>query len=265
MLKNLACLFAFCPIIFFTGCDAQTVDLKSKFIPDSFYNNVIRIDDKDLTKNGASSLIDLALPEIIKDSATFFLEADISPEKIAHSNTFYPELNSFVLIVPDREYYRQVNERARQINGCILPIETNFYFKVVRSNDGVQIDSVKLMGSENVNWEPADLTEPENAIKVYHIDMFGSKCCPRDMKWDTKKDFRSYIDSVHKNNGNTFTVPAGEEGAHWIYFTFSNLSKENIIQALDIRQRYYPSERNDKKVNTTMNVYTPILVDKKML
>ncbi|MNU90235.1 hypothetical protein D3C71_800950 [compost metagenome] len=202
-----------------------------------YYGQVVMIDNDFVTQKNGSYLIDLPL-QIVPDSTyVFFLSTRIPVELLKRSTEFYPDLQHFVLFVPDWRYYDEVAKEASKNGMCIEPATTNFYYSIKREDGAVKVDSIRLSGEDNARFDFVKPISPKDMLTVYRKESYGSVCCPRDPKWDNvDKDELFLRDFEHRSHLNVtkgrYVQMEGKEGEKSIYYTLPGLSSAQRLQFL---------------------------------
>ncbi|ULT26325.1 hypothetical protein KUH03_05265 [Sphingobacterium sp. E70] len=104
----------------------------------------MNIEDRQVARLEGNYLLDLPLQFKTDSIAVFYLSAKIPVELFKKPSAFYPELQEFILIVPDWKFYSEVNKMASKNGMCVEPETTNYYYYIRREEDNVKVDSVRL-------------------------------------------------------------------------------------------------------------------------
>ncbi|WP_312362765.1 hypothetical protein [Sphingobacterium sp.] len=229
------------------------------------YGQVVMIDDDLVVKKNDSYLIDLPL-QILPDSTyIFFLNARIPVELFKKANEFYPDLQKFVLIVPDRAFYDRIAEQASKQGMCIEPTTTNFYYYMNRQDGVVRVDSIRRSGDDNPVFDFFKPVSPKNMLTVYRKESYGSVCCPRDPKWDTAHEAESFLRDFERRHylnitRGRYVQMEGKEGEKSIYYTLPGLSS---VQRLDFLANVYAqwtSPKDNRETPILSQLFAPQLV-----
>lgn len=202
-----------------------------------YYGRVVMIDNDFVTQKDGNYFVDLPL-QIVPDSTyVFFLSTKIPVELLKKSNEFYPDLQHFVLIVPDWKFYGEVAEEASKNGMCIEPATTNFYYSIKREDGMVKVDSLRLSGLDNPRLDFVKPISPKGMLTIYRRDGYGSVCCPRDPKWDNAdKDELFLRDFEHRSHlkvtKGRYVQMEGKEGEKSIYYTLPGLSSAQRLEFL---------------------------------
>ncbi|MDR2273068.1 MAG: hypothetical protein LBF27_19315 [Sphingobacterium sp.] len=202
-----------------------------------YYGQVVMIDNDFVTQKNGSYLIDLPL-QIVPDSTyMFFLSTRIPVELFGKSNEFYPDLQHFILIVPDWKYYDEVAKEASKNGMCIEPATTNYYYSIKREDGAVKVDSIRLSGEDNARFDFVKPISPKGMLTVYRRESYGSVCCPRDPKWDNADKgelfLREFEQRSHlKVTKGRYVQMEGKEGEKSIYYTLPGLSSSQRLEFL---------------------------------
>ncbi|CAM3724766.1 hypothetical protein [Sphingobacterium prati] len=228
------------------------------------YDRVINIEDRQVARLEGNYLWDLPLQFNADSIDVFYLSAKIPIEFFKKSSTFYPELQNFILIVPDWKSYNEVSKMASKKGMCVEPETTNYYYYIRREEDNIKVDSVRLGGLENPVIDFAKPTVPENLLTVYWKESYGSVCCPRDPMWDIANQDSSFIRSFEERNKFKVTTgryiqKQGKEGENSIYYTLPGLTTAQRLQFLLEKRAQWRLNRGAKKMPLSTNLFTPQL------
>ncbi|WP_454060282.1 hypothetical protein [Elizabethkingia ursingii] len=222
------------------------------------------IEDEHMVKLGENYLVDIPIQEKPDSVYVFFLNADIPVERLKKPNSFYPFINEFILIVPDRKYYKIIAEEASKQGIIIEPLVTNNYYHITRNGGEVKTDSIHISGNRHPQTIYAEPEVLKDMLQVYYTDSYGSVCCPRDPKWDSKQDDASFIKEYEQNKKvkikDTYSQNNGKEGEHATYYTLSGLTslqRLNFILEKDY-QRIVNKETKD--IQFSARIFTPHFV-----
>lgn len=228
------------------------------------YDRVMNIEDRQVARLKGNYLLDLPLQFNADSIEVFYLSAKIPIELFKKSSAFYPELQKFILIVPDWKFYNEVSKTASKSGRCVEPETTNFYYYIRREEDIVKVDSVRLGGLENPVIDFAKPTVPENLLTVYWKESYGSVCCPRDPMWDIADQDSSFIRSFEERNKFRVTTGRyiqmqGKEGENSIYYTLPGLTTAQRLQFLLEKRAQWRLNSEAKKIPLSTNLFTPQL------
>ncbi|CAM3668684.1 hypothetical protein ELOC111193_15850 [Elizabethkingia occulta] len=228
------------------------------------YKNVIMIEGEDMVKLGENYLVDIPVQEKPDSVYVFFLNADIPVERLKKPNSFYPFINEFILIVPDRKYYKIIAEEAYKQGIIIEPLVTNNYYHITRNGGEVKTDSTHISGNGQPQISYAEPEVPKDMLQVYYTDSYGSVCCPRDPKWDSKQDDASFIKEYEQNKKvkirDTYSQNNGKEGEHAVYYTLSGLTSLQRLGFILEKESQRIKNRETKDIQFSAQLFTPHLV-----
>lgn len=198
---------------------------------DTIFKNVILIQEKDVVKNNNGYLIDVVFN--YKEMPVIFNNSKLS--KHLFDNQLFKN-KPYILIVPDSNYYDAFNKTIDEgENCCDMPLNINIYHQRKYNNNLLESDSLTITGNQPklvFSKSLKDLKLNDNII-FYHTESFGSVCCPKDPKIKMKEKLTSYITSFEERNnvklGDIYKKVTGKEGEHILYFTLSNLNKEQKL------------------------------------
>lgn len=250
--------FLILTLSFFCGifvCFAQNVS-------DSVFMNVIRIDNKHITKRGNKTLIDVSIPTEIKVPIIFFnvsVENEIPKDLLF---TLYPQYKYIMFIVPDWNYYKNFSEDTK-------PTRVLTIYKLDRTIHGENIyridrvDSVNTQGIVPKIQFVVDMQLRSGEIEVYHMETFWSTCCPIDLAWsltfspESKNFWKRYANKI----GDAYRETWGDEGEHDAFYTLSGLTVREKIQFIEERKQLLAKARSKVDIASTPQIYTPFRID----
>lgn len=228
------------------------------------YKHVIMIEDEHMVKLGENYLIDIPIQEKPDSTYVFFLNADIPVERLKKPSSFYPSINEFILIVPDRKYYQTIAEEASKQGIQVEPLVTNNYYHIIRNGEEVKTDSTHISGNGHPKISYAEPEVPKDMLQVYYTDSYGSVCCPRDPKWDSNQDDASFIKGYEQNNKvkitDTYRQNNGKEGEHAMYYTLSGLTSLQRLDFILEKQYQRTVNKEAKDIQFSGRIFTPYYV-----
>ncbi|HFK5510985.1 TPA: hypothetical protein ACGZ9U_001903 [Elizabethkingia anophelis] len=228
------------------------------------YRHVIMIEDEHMLKLGENYLIDIPVVEKPDSTYVFFVNADIPVERLKKPSNFYPSINEFILIVPDRKYYQIIAEESTKQGIQIEPLITNNYYHIIRNGGEIKTDSTHISGNGHPNISYAEPEVPKDMLKVYYADSYGSVCCPRDPKWDRKQNDTSFIKEYERNNKvkikDTYKQNNGKEGEHAIYYTLLGLTSLQRLGFMLEKRSEEIANKEKKDLVFAPQIFTPHLV-----
>lgn len=229
------------------------------------YGQVVMIDDDLAVKKNGSYLVDLPL-QIVPDSTyVFFLSARIPVELFKKSNEFYPDLQHFVLIVPDWKFYDEIAKEASKKGMCIEPATTNFYYSIKREGGAVRVDSIRRSGDDNPGFDFVKPVSLKNMLTVYRKESYGSVCCPRDPKWDLADEDESFLYDFEQHNHlkvtkGRYVQMEGKEGEKSIYYTLPRLASIQRLEFLTAKYARWIANRNVQTPPFIPQLFAPQMV-----
>src|SRR5690554_5636518 len=213
-------------------------NLFAQTIRDSVFNNVVLIKNTNVSTNGFHFLIDIPIkPQ--KDPIVIFNDDFRIPAKLFFSrSSFLWEQNELILIMPDWQYYNNIEETERKNPGLKLhPYRQNKVYHIQRNNTKPQIDSLSIRMDDprkpiTINFNNPELKE--NEVKYFFKECYGSTCCPKDENWDFKQENDKIKDNFNKKENvniykNVYRQVLGRESEHCDYYTLSDLTNEQKI------------------------------------
>lgn len=235
-------------------------------INDKTFTNVIRIENKDVAMIGNNILIDIPLKREKQNVRVFYNDTSIPSHVFFNSPSFFPELDEFIVIAPDSEYYLSVAQNAGS-GDCAKPITTSKLFHIKRANGKIKADSIRIQGNDQfkLNFATSPLLDGDT-IKVYYIFCCGSVCCPPDPKWILHIDQKQFITQFENQHDvkirNTYRQTTGKEGEHCIYFTLGGLSPILKLQFIIDYQYYTALDKKAEKEKNTTQIFVPQIIMK---
>ncbi|MGE8429363.1 MAG: hypothetical protein ACN6O7_15885 [Sphingobacterium sp.] len=230
-----------------------------------YYGQVVMIDNDFVTQKDGNYLVDLPL-QIVPDSTyVFFLSTKIPVELLKKSNEFYPDLQHFVLIVPDWKFYGEVAEEASKNGMCIEPATTNFYYSIKREDGTVKVDSLRLSGLDNPRLDFVKPISSKGMLTIYRRESYGSVCCPRDPKWDNAdKDELFLRDFEHRSHlkvtKGRYVQMEGKEGEKSIYYTLPGLSSAQRLEFLADKYAQWSVNRDTGARTIIPQLFAPQII-----
>lgn len=237
--------------------------VNSQSINDTTLKNVVLIQNDNIVQNNDDYLIDVIMDFEKSSNPVVFNDTKL-PSRFFLNKLF--KSKSFILIRPDWEYYSSVSEEASRMGGCIEPATTNIYYQIPSFENKTKIDSIRKSGNNSklvFNPIKKHLKIDGNMI-FYHTEEFGSTCCLRDQKWDIKEKLDDFITSFEKSNkvkiGDVYEKITGKEGEHILYFTLSNLNKEQKLDFLQEVRYWTFIDQKLKDIKFEPQIFTPSFI-----
>lgn len=229
------------------------------------YSQVIMIEDRQVALLKGNYLVDVPLRFNSDSTYVFYLSAKIPVQLFKESLGFYPELQRFILIVPDWKFYSEVSKMASKKGMCIEPETTNFYYYIKREGNHVNVDSTRLGGGENPILDFDKPRIPDNMLTVYRKESYGSVCCPRDPMWGIADRDSSFIRGFEKRNRfkvtiGRYTQREGKEGERSIYYTLPGLTTMQRLQFLLEKHAQWRLNGETRKIPLSPKLFTPQLL-----
>ncbi|MCH5718664.1 hypothetical protein [Niabella hibiscisoli] len=185
------------------------------------YNNVVEIEQKHVARSGDNFLVDIPLTEHPDSGYVFFLNAAIPVNKLVKLEGFYPGIKELTIIVPDWKFYEQVAADATK-NGIMLePATTNLYYHVIRENDSIKVDSIRISGDGHPQLQYQKPAVPKDMLVVYRTESYGSVCCPKDPRWEIADEDPAFVKEFEQRYQThiteTYRQNNGKEGEHSVF------------------------------------------------
>lgn len=130
--------------LFILLCFAATQWIWSQSITDKVFNNVIRLDDRNVTVHEKDVLIDTPIKSS-KNTLVFYVGTEKIPlDLFCNKHTFLDDQNEIILIVPDWEYYKFITEKERKTPGLRLDPyrEQSIFYHIKRGHNTYTKDSI---------------------------------------------------------------------------------------------------------------------------
>jgi len=237
-------------ILIFTSSHAQS-------FKDSIFENVVVIDDDNITHMGMNFLIDISIPTTI-ETPVLFISSQIPIDLLAK---IYPEFPRIIVIIPNTTSSPCVvskNEIAQK------PIKSTIIYEFIRSHKSVEKDSV-ILKKDFPKMKFALKTETQSdEFESFYNERFGSICCPRDTQWDNTPTRDEFVSSFEKVNNveitETYKKSIGKEGEVIYYYTLNGISKELKLNFILDRNYNRIINRHFKDIIFIPQVFTPTRV-----
>ena len=187
---------------------------------DSVFTNVIKIEDKNITKLGNKTLIDVSIPTEIKTPIVFFdtsVKNEISRDLLFR---LYIQYDYIMFIVPDWN----VSKRKTNVKAFTI-------YKLDRGRrNGTgkgSVDSLNIQ--ENFpKLQFADMKLKDEEVDIYYQIGYGSVCCPRDNNWDNYESNQESLKKQIDKIGDGYKIVRGKEGEHIVYYTLAGTAQEKL-------------------------------------
>lgn len=253
-----------CFILLSSGC----MEVKSQAPADSSwlkksYDHVVLIDNQRVAEAAGNYLVDIPLVESADSNYTFYVNAHIPVSMFTATNTFYPGIREFTLIVPDWQFYHEVAKSASQRNMCAEPVTTNIYYHIRRNDTTVMIDSIRVQG-EQPALEYSVPRVPADTLLVYRTESYGSACCPPDPQWKRGAENAAMIKNFERQHkvviAGVYRQRSGKEGEHTDYYTLPGLTTQQRLDFLLARRWQWIVNKETKNIVFKPQFFTPSLV-----
>ncbi len=209
-------------------------------IHDSVFNNVILIKDTDVSTNGCHFLIDIPIKPKKEPIVVFNKDFRISTKLFFSRNSFLYGQNEIILITPDWEFLKKIEEEERKF-GIEIKAYRNKIYHIKRSGSEYEIDSSIIAlndprGSIKINFKKPELNENEE--KYFFRECYGHY--PKDSNIELQRE-RNVIKNnfnkkhhvnVYKNTYRQIMSEEGEYCEYCDYYTLSDLTNKQKIEFL---------------------------------
>lgn len=217
------------------------------------FDEVILIKDENVVQSGNVFLINIPLKIISDQKPVFYNASHIPNELFFDKNIFLPQSNEFILISPDKEYYRNVREFSNKIKGHAEPMKTDKFYFVKRNESKWDSISLNSQNYPKIKFKDKKTSVPPNAIVSYYSEFFGSVCCPRDKKRDFLRDNKNdYFFQELKNNGisvkEMYSCSFGEEGEYGSFYPLKELSTEQKLTFIKKRRDFFQQNPEEYRI-----------------
>ncbi|PJJ66117.1 hypothetical protein [Chryseobacterium geocarposphaerae] len=211
------------------------------------FNDVILIKDENVFQSGKLILIDIPLKINSGESLIFYNASHVPNKLFFDEKIFLPQVKEFILISPDKEYYKSVREFANRIKGCAEPMKTDKFYFVKRNESKWDSISLNSQNYPTINFKNKMTVGSKNAIVSYYSEFFGSACCPRDKKRDFLTDnknnyfFEELIDKgiIVKE---MYSCSFGHEGEYASFYPLKELSNEQKMIFIKKRRDFFQQD-----------------------
>lgn len=214
-------------------------NLFGQTIQDSVFNNVILINNTDVSTNGFHFLIDIPIKAKKEPIVIVNNDFRIPAKSFFSRNSFLYGQNELILITTDWVFEKEIREREKR-EGIHIKAHQNKIYHIKRSGTGYEIDSLSIVMHDprkpiKINFKNPELKEKE--IKCFFQECYGSTCCPEDPSWKFEKErnkMRNNFNEKYNVNvyKNVYRQIKGKEGEHCDYYTLSDLTNEQKIEFL---------------------------------
>jgi len=233
-------------VVFFIAncCNAQS-------IKDSVFTTIYMLDKEHIVANEGYYLVDIIKTPKFDKLPVLFNDTRRSTQFFADSLLVH---RPFILITPNWKFYDALVEEATKNGMTMEPPSSNIYYQRSYSKKEVKVDSVIITGDQpRLVFNPSkEALEADGNIIYYHSEHYGSSCCPKDPYRETIGDLEANIAAFETKIGTkiegTYKKITGKEGEHILYFTLSNLSKEQKLAFL--KEVPYALFKNSSRTNT---------------
>ncbi len=245
------------------GNDPFEVPSTAPWLKDQ-YNNVVEIETKHVARSGEHILIDIPLAAYPDSSYVFFLNAAVPVERLVKYEGFYPAVKEFIVIVPDWEFYEKLAADATKNGITLEPATTNLYYHILREEDNVKVDSIRISGDGHPKLEFQKPIAPKDMLVVYRTESYGSVCCPRDPRWDIADQDPTFIKAFEQRNKvrirSRYRQNNGKEGEYSIFYTLPGLSVQQRLNFILEKRSQWIVNKETKDSTFQPQVFTPQLV-----
>lgn len=207
-------------------------------INDSVFNDVILIKQEDVARDGDDILIDIPIRPQKNPIVIYNSDIRINSKLFFERKSFLSEQNEFFLITPDWEFQKEVLEREKR-EGIHIKAARDKIYHIQRSWDVYQVDSltISLVSRPTVTLNFKKIERQKNEICYYHIDCYGSECCPRDPRLmlheEYQKKVRLFLEELNLNPlENVYKEFNGKEGEFCNYYSLIDLALEQKLPAI---------------------------------
>ena len=253
-----------CCALFVQSCSPQPQPKKAVDWLKKSYSSVVDIEDRYVSNSAQNFLIDIPLKEDADSSYVFFLNAHIPVDLLLQSKTFYPGVKEFIMMVPDWEFYQKVAEEATANGMTIEPATTNIYYRVKRTEDGVNIDSIRISGNGHPQINFVTPKIANDLLVVYREESYGSRCCPEDPMWAIAGMDIPFVKEFERSNRlkvtGTYKQMNGKEGEHTVYYTLPKLASQQRLNFILAKRSQWVLGKQAKDVSHQGQIFTPKLI-----
>ncbi|NML37705.1 hypothetical protein HHL17_10920 [Chitinophaga sp. G-6-1-13] len=227
------------------------------------YDHVVMIDDKHVAEAAGNYLVDIPLVEHPDSNYVFFLGAHVPVAPFTATNTFYPDIREFTLIVPDWKYYHEVAVHATKNKMCAEPVTTNIYYHIRRGEGTITVDSIRVQG-EQPKLQYITPHVPVDTLIVYRSESYGSACCPEDPQWKRTAENAAMIKDFERQHKvaitGTYRQNSGKEGEHTDYYTLPGLTPKQRLDFVLARRWQWIVNKETKNIVFKPQFFTPMLI-----
>lgn len=268
MMKTTFVLLIFLMALLQVSCSMPVKETEQGYVPPKWWrnklHNVVSIARENVGQERGIYLVDIPLLEKADSCYTFFLETPIPLQSFKDVDGFFPSIDEFILIVPDWEFYDRVARDATAQGITLEPATTNYYYHFQRKDNKVYVDSVHVMGEGHPEMNFRSLTSVKGMLQVYWTERYGSRCCPRDPRWDIvalDPDFLKRYQLVNNVQiSGTYIQHLGLEGEHSTYYTLDGLTTAQRIRFIVAKQHQWRVGHVQRHRQDSVSLFTPRLI-----
>lgn len=247
--------------------NAYQPPLKNTPRPDwlaSEFKEVMMIESSNTAENDGFFLVNQCASFSKDVVPVFFISAHIPLTLFKNPESFYPELDEFILIIPDWEFYNKIAADASESGISVEPATSNYYYRFRWIDGKVEIDDYYISGNGHPTIDFKNPEVPKTALTVFRREQYGSVCCPRDEKHALSLQDAAFIKNHEQQHqvkiDGTFRENNGKEGEHIIYYTLRGLNAKQKLDFLLAKNKQWQINGKHLFDPNEKRIITPIAV-----
>ncbi len=246
-----------------------TTQMPAQSIRDTVFDQVILINEKDVTTDGYDFLIDIPVRAQKEPVVIFNNDRRIPLDLLFERRSFLSGQDEIILITPDWQYYEGINEMQRKSPGLhIDPYRQNKLYHIKRDGSGYTADSISRAAELQpftVNYRKNELQE--NEIKYYYFTSYYTKEQQNELEAFCKQLGTRFYDIVQEytETSSIIGIPGSVSTRSWTYFTLKGLPLEQKLPAIKAINEIFRFKNNDqlKAPGSFPKIYLPDTIIKR--
>lgn len=247
-----------------------TTQMPAQSIRDTVFDQVILINEKDVTTDGYDFLIDIPVRAQKEPVVIFNNDRRIPLDLLFERRSFLSGQDEIILITPDWQYYEGINEMQRKSPGLhIDPYRQNKLYHIKRDGSGYTADSIsRAMDLQPFTLYYKKIELKENEVKYYYSDCYLPYNDKHLAEWKINIDSLNQQLQVNIYEG-IYTKNAGiaqTSSYDCRHYTLSALTLEQKLPAIKAITEALRFKGNDhlKDWSPFPKIYLPDTVIKKL-
>ncbi|MGJ1503226.1 hypothetical protein [Sphingobacterium multivorum] len=252
--------------LFIIICLLIIQQLQAQTIRDSVFNDVILINEKDVTTDGKDFLIDTPFKSQKEPIVIFNNDRRIPLELFCKHNSFLGGQNEIILITPDWEYQKEIVEEQKRKGIHIKPSSQNKFYHIKRNNTETKVDSLSVRMDNprkaiTINFKKTELQK--NELKFYFSNLEMPEYTTDEKAELDKLNYQLQVnvfEGIYRDYTQIARIKTikGEEERHPASYSLSSLPIEKKLPAIKAMVKILGIS-----FNNTPKIYLPYTVIKK--